>query len=52
MRHPNIVACYGVFVDESDNTWYMVTEWMDQGDLKTFLEKKRDELTLLDKITM
>jgi serine/threonine protein kinase len=51
VRHPNIVACYGVFVDD-DNTQYMVTDWMENGDLKTFLDKNQQKISYLDMIRM
>lgn len=40
LHHPNVVAFYGIVVDGPDGTLATVTEYMVNGSLKHFLNKK------------
>ena len=50
LRHTNVVAFYGVYSSEYDD--YIVTEFCDQGSLKTLLMEQLDEIVLEDLLGM
>lgn len=48
--HPNCVQFLGLYIDNGEQ--YMVTEYLNKGALKNILLDKKDELTVLDLLTM
>jgi len=51
LRHPNIVQFFGIYVS-SIGEQFMAMEFMDLGDLKSYLGKKRSLITLQHCISM
>jgi len=51
LRHPNIVQFFGIHVS-SDDDYYLVTEYLSEGSLDNLLRNQKDDIFLLDLLSM
>jgi len=51
LSHPNIVQYLGMFIDSNGNE-YIVTEYMPQGNLNTFIQMNKDKFSIVDLLLM
>jgi len=52
IAHPNCVQFLGIYTDPKNGDIYIVTEYHRKGDLKSLLNRKRDQLLVSDLINM
>ena len=52
LTHPNVLPILGVCLDSNHGSGlpFMVLPFMDNGDLKSFLKKKRKKITCVDQL--
>ncbi|CAI8014186.1 Tyrosine-protein kinase Mer, partial [Geodia barretti] len=46
--HPNVLGMEGICLDEESQSPYLILPFMSNGDLKTFLRKKRGVNNMVD----
>ena len=46
--HPNVLGMEGICLDEESQSPYLILPFMKNGDLKTYLKKKRSISNLVD----